>query len=117
MPLDIDESIIRIEQAKMNPISDESITEIFSVIKSQDSDMAVLLDIILRLIMEMDDHNKKTLFTTKILKFYGINNNDILSSRQRFVVEEGNLVKIPFLKNKQKEMLNILLDQMEVKVL
>ena len=117
MPIDINDSIIRIEQEKISPISDESIREIFSVIKSNDSDMSIMLDIMLRMLMEMDDQSKKTLFTMKILKFYGINNNDILATRQRFVIEDGNLVKIPFLKNKQKELIQILLDQLQVKVM
>ncbi len=117
MSTNLDDFIIRIEQSKMNPMTDESIHEIFSFLKGQDSDMGILLDIVLRLIMELNDVNMKTLFTTKILKFYGINNNDILSCRQRFVIEDGNLVKTPFLKNRQKEMIGILLDQLEVKVL
>jgi hypothetical protein len=117
MPIDLDDSIIKIEQEKMVPIQDEAIREIFSVLKSHDSDLAVILDIILRLVMEIEDQSKKTLFTMKILKFYGINNNDILATRQRFVIEDGNLVKMPFLKNKQKELLQMLLDQLEVKVL
>jgi len=117
MPINLDDSIIKIEQEKMVPIQDEAICEIFSVLKSHDSDLAVILDIILRLVMEIEDQSKKTLFTMKILKFYGINNNDILATRQRFVIEDGNLVKMPFLKNKQKELLQMLLDQLEVKVL
>lgn len=117
MTMNIDESITRIEQEKMNPVSDESIKEIFSVIKSQDSDMAVLLDMVLRLITELEDPNKKTLYMTKVLKFYGFNSNDILSTRQRIVIEDGMLVKVPFLKNKQKELIQMLLDQLEVKVL
>ena len=117
MPVDLSDSIMKIEQEKTIPITDESIREIFSVLKSHDSDLSVILDIILRLVMELDDQNKKTLFTTKILKFYGINNNDILATRQRFVIEDGNLVKIPFLKNKQKELIQILLDQLQVKVM
>lgn len=117
MDINIDESIIKIEQEQINPITDESIREIFSVLKSHDSDLSILLDMLLRLIMEADDQSKKTLYTMKILKFYGINNTDILSTRQRFVIEDGNLVKIPFLKNKQKELLKVILDQLEVKVI
>ena len=117
MPINLDESIIKIEQEKITPITDDSIREIFSVLKNNDSDLTVILDIILRLVMEIEDVNKKTLFTMKVLKFYGINNNDILATRQKFVIEDGNLVKIPFLKNKQKELLQMLLDQLEVKVL
>lgn len=117
MTIDLNESLIKIEQERINPISDESIREIFSVLKNNDSDLAVILDIILRLIMEIEDQSKKTLFTMKILKFYGINNTDILSTRQRFCVEDGNLVKTPFLKTKQKELLQIILDQLEVKVM
>lgn len=117
MPINLNESIMKIEQEKTVPITDESIKEIFSVLKSHDSDLSVILDIILRLIMDSDDQSKKTLLTMKILKFYGIHNNDILSTRQRFVIEDGNLVKMPFLKNKQKELLQMLLDQLEVKVM
>lgn len=117
MTINIEESIIKIEQEQIRPISDESIKEIFSVLKSHDSDLSVLLDMILRLIMSIDDQGKKTLFTMKLLKFYGINNVDILSTRQRFIIEDGNLVKIPFLKNKQKELLKVILDQLEVKVI
>ena len=58
----------------------------------------------------------KTYFLTKILKFYGINNTDILATRQKFVIDSGMLVKIPFLKKNQKECLLILLDQLNIKV-
>jgi hypothetical protein len=117
MAMNIDESITLIEQEKIHPVSDESIKEIFSVIKSQDNDMSILLDMMLRLIIELEDQNKKTLYMTKVLKFYGFNSNDILATRQRIVIEDGMLVKTPFLKNKQKELIQMLLDQLEVKVL
>jgi hypothetical protein len=112
----IDDSIMKIEVERVNPISNDSIKDIFSTLKIHDSDMSVILDIILKLIMELEDQCKKTLFTLKILKFYGINNTDILTTRHRNVVESGVVVKVPFLKNKQKEMLNILLNQLDVEV-
>jgi len=112
----LDQTIESIEKISLPVVTDEVVEEVISTIMSHDKDMEPLLDIILKLIKATPDGKDKTYFLTKILKFYGINNNDILSTRQKFVVDSGMLVKIPFLKKNQKECLMILLDQLNIKV-
>jgi len=112
----LDETIELIEKIEMPVVTNEVVEEVISTLISHDKDMEPLLDIILKLIKDTPDGKDKTYFMTKLLKFYGINNTDILATRQKFVIESGMLVKIPFLKKNQKECLMILLDQLNVKV-
>lgn len=112
----LDKTIETIEKIEMPVISDECIEEIFSTLRSQDSDMEPMLDIIYKLIKLSPNAKDKTYYTSKVLKFYGINNKDILSTRQKFIIESGLLVKVPFLKKSQKECISILLEQLNVKV-
>lgn len=112
----LDQTIETIEKIELPVVTNEVVEEVISTIISHDKDMGPLLDIILKLIKATPDGRDKTYFLTKILKFYGINNTDILATRQKFVIESGMLVKIPFLKKNQKECLAILLDQLNIKV-
>jgi len=112
----LQQTIDTIEKIEMPPVSNEVVEEVFSTLKHHDKDMVPLLDIITKLIKMVEDPKEKAFFVSKILKFYGINNTDILATRQKFVIESGMLVKIPFLKKSQKECLNILLDQLQIKV-
>jgi hypothetical protein len=112
----LDQTIVSIEKIELPGITNEAAEEVITTLISHDKDMEPLLDIILKLIKATSDEKDKTYFLTKILKFYGINNTDILTTRQKFVIDSGMLVKIPFLKKNQKECLSILLDQLHIKV-
>lgn len=112
----LQQTIDTIEKIEMPSITNEMVEEVFSALKHHDKDMVPLLDVVSKLVKMAEDPKDKAFFVSKILKFYGINNNDILSTRQKFVIESGMLVKIPFLKKNQKECLNILLDQLQIKV-
>jgi len=104
----------KIEVDKITPIADEQIIEIIDSLKYIDSDLKPLLDTITRLIEAVDDPSFKTHILRRILKFYGFGNGDILSTRQKFVIMEGQLVKRPFLKQNQKDCINILLDDLDI---
>lgn len=116
MSNNIENYIKKIELEKINAISDESIKEIFSLLSNIDKDLEILLNIIKDIILELNDQNLKTLYVIKIIKFYGINNSDILSSRNKHFVKDGMLIRKKFLKEKEKEMLEILLNQINLKV-
>lgn len=112
----LDEEIFRLEKDEITTISIEAISELFSILKHIDQDLAPFLDIVFRLIEECDDEKLRAISVVKILKYYGIANADILSSRQKFVVEEGLLVKKPFLKKSQKENIEVLMDQLGIEI-
>lgn len=112
----IEQHIKKIELEKVNAISDESIKEIFSLLSNIDKDLSILLNIMKDLILELEDQNLKTLYVIKVVKFYGINNSDILSSRNKHFIKNGMLIRKKFLKQKEKEMLEILLNQINLKV-
>lgn len=112
----LEKEIIRLEIEEVSIISLEAIKELFSILKKIDSDMSPLLDIIFRLMEHVDDEKVRSLSMIKILKFYGINNSDILASRQKMVVEEGILAKKPFLKKNQKENIILLLKQLNIEM-
>lgn len=110
----MDKEIEKIEIQRIVPISDDQIREILNTLKNIDRDLKPLLDTIIRLLDEIDDQAMKTYTLIRILKFYGFKNDDILSTRQKFVIVDGRLVKNPFLNEHQKECINILLEELEV---
>lgn len=112
----LDQTIVNIEKIELPGVTNEVVEEVITTLMSHDKDMEPLLDIVLKLIKSTPDEKDKTYFLTKILKFYGINNTNILATRQKFIIDSGMLVKIPFLKKNQKECLMILLDQLHIKV-
>ena len=70
--------------------------------KNLDKDLAPLLETVFRLIESNDDPHMQTMSLIKVLKYYGFNNADILSSRQKIVMEDDIMIKKPFLKKTQK---------------
>jgi len=112
----LDHEIFRLEKEEVVSIPIESIIELFSILKHIDQDLAPLLDIVFRLIDNVDDEKLRAITMVKLLKFYGIENADILSARQKFVVEEGHLVKKPFLKKSQRENIEVLMSQLGIEI-
>ena len=110
----MDRELEKIEVEKTTPVSDEQILEIIESLKHLDSDLKPLLDTIVRLLEEVDNQSFKTHMLRRVLKFYGFGNDDILSTRQKFTIMEGQLVKRPFLKQNQKDCINILLDDLNI---
>lgn len=110
----MDRELEKIEVEKITPVNNEKINEIIDSIKHLDTDLKPLLDTISRLLEEIDDQSFKTHILRRILKFYGFGNGDILSTRQKFIIMEGQLVKRPFLKQNQKDCINILLDDLDI---
>lgn len=110
----LDNELFKVEKEKIKPIEDEKIQEVISALKHIDRDMKPILEIISRFIEQSNDSNFKTLMFIKLLKFYGINNSDILTTRQKIVMVDRELVKSPFLKSKHKECINILLKDLNI---
>jgi len=110
----LDDEIVKIEIEKVIPIPDEKMQEVLVALKNIDNDLKPLLEIFSRFIAESSNPNFKTLMFIKLLKFYGINNSDILTCRQKIVLVERELVKTPFLKSKHKECINILLKDLNI---
>lgn len=113
---DIDREIEKIEKEQIQCLNDSQILEIIELLETIDEDLKNLLRILKEALLQINDRVEKTYLLIKLLKFYGFNNNDILSTRNKLILEDGNLVKKPFLKHSQKEMLSLLLQQMNVKV-
>jgi hypothetical protein len=111
----INNEIVKIQYNKVNPISDIQVDLIFENMDRIDPDLKPLSVILRSLIKNLDDNKVKTLYILYYLKFYGICNDDILAIRPKYIIEANKLVKIPFLKKKHKESINILLDTMGIK--
>ena len=110
----LDKEILKIEEDIIEIIPDSVIREILNIFKKIDTDMKPIIDLIGYLIDTNEDSKTKSLAVKKLLSFYGFcGNTDILSTRQKlFVVDKtGKLGKKPFLKEKDKECINILLKQ------
>ncbi len=108
--------VFRIERENINPISIEAINDIISFLKNSDKEMRPILDILHRLIEKCEDDQLRTLTIMKVLKFYGINNDDILSSRQKIIIDKKTLSKKHFLKKSQRDNLEALLDGLDIEV-
>ena len=63
---------------------------------------------------EIEDPNLKAYFFRRVLKFYGFGNKDILTTRQKLVLVDKELVKKPFLKQKHQDSINILLEDEDI---
>ena len=113
---ELSDEVFRVERENIKPISLEAINDILSFLKNSDKEMRPLIDIIHRLIEESDDDRLRTLTILKVLKFYGINNYDILSSRQKIVLEKKTLSKKPFLRKAQRDNLEALLEGLDIEV-
>ena len=107
--LKLEEEIFKVEKEKVDPLEKNKIMEILNLLKNIDHDLKPILNIIQRLIDESDDQIVNTLMVIKLLKFYGINNKDILTVRQKMLLVDRELVKVPYLKKNQIECINILL--------
>jgi hypothetical protein len=111
----VNEEIAKIQYSKVKPITDKQVDMIFDTMEKIDPDIKPLTVILSSLIKNLDDNKVKTLYILHYLKYYGIGNDDILTIRPKYIIESGKLVKIPFLKKKHKESINILLDTMGIK--
>lgn len=110
----IDRELEKIEIEKIKPISDEKMIEVINSLKHIDKDLKMLLDTFIKMMEKIEDQSFKTQMFRRLMKFYGFKNDDILSTRQKFVVIDKKLVKRPFLKQNQKECINILLDELDI---
>lgn len=111
----LEKELDNIEYEKCPELSENFIKDFFDTLKNIDKDMSFLMDLMYKMILDIEDKKKRIFYIRKVLYFYGLlNNTDILNSRQKFVVEEGKLVKKPFLKKSQKECINIFLKGYEV---
>jgi hypothetical protein len=111
----INGEIAKIQYSKVKPITNDQVDIIFEALEKIDPDLKPLTVILSSLIKNLEDGKVKTLYIISYLKFYGIGNDDILSIRPKYVIESNKLVKIPFLKKRHKESINILLDTMGIK--
>ena len=111
----INEEIAKIQYNKVKPITNNQVDIIFETMEKLDPDLKPLTVILSSLIKNLDDGKVKTLYILHYLKFYSIGNDDILTIRPKYIIESNKLVKIPFLKKKHKESINIILDTMGIK--
>lgn len=110
----LDNELIKAEVEQIDPIPNEKMLEVIDALKHIDQDLKPMLEIVARLLEQSPDAKFRTLMFKKLLKFYGINNSDILTSRQKMVMVGRELVKTPFLKTKHKECINILLKDLNI---
>lgn len=100
---------------KIPILSEEQCIEIINILKNIDSDLKPIHELFSFIIKNYIDDPisgySRGLVIVKLLEFYGIGNSDILTIRQKFIIEDNKLVKKPFLKNNQKECINILLKE------
>ena len=100
--------------AKEYTLNAEKILELLELFKNLDKDLSPLIDILMYSIKHSNDKVYNAILISKFLNFYGIGENtNILLTRQKFIIVGGELVKTPFLKKKDKEVINTLLSNIK----
>ena len=102
----------KLQEQDLEVIPVETILEMFSVFKQIDRDMEPIHDLLSYAVENIETDATRTVLFYRFLKFYGIMGNpDILKTRQKYVLLKGTktLQKVPFIKEKDKECINILL--------
>jgi hypothetical protein len=101
-------------EAKEYALSPSKIVELLELFKNLDRDLSPLIDILIYSIKHSNDNIYNAILISKFMNFYGVGENkDILLTRQKFIVVSGELVKTPFLKKKDKEVINTLLSNIK----
>lgn len=103
------------EDLKVVPI--ETIREMLTVFKELDKDMSKIHELLVYAVENMENDAARTVLFYRFLKFYGIMGDpDILKTRQKYILLKGTkeLQKVPFLKEKDKECINILLKEHDI---
>ena len=107
----------KLQEVDLEVVPDETIREMLTVFKHLDKDMSPVHDLLIYAIENMENPSTRTVLFYRFLKFYGIMGNpDILKTRQKYVLLKGTKVlqKVPFLKEKDKECINILLKEHDI---
>ena len=103
--------IIDSKEYELTPIK---IIELLELFKNLDKDLSPLIDILIYSIKHSSDNVYNAILLSKFMNFYGIGDNkNILLTRQKFIIVGGELVKTPFLKKKDKEVINTLLSNIK----
>lgn len=106
----LDKTLVEIEYENLETIPDTVISEVISILKNIDKELVPLLDLFQFSMNQQVDPSINTIVLYRILKFYGlIEDAKVLETRQKFILKGKNLVKKPFLKQKDKKHINILL--------
>lgn len=111
----IDSAIEKIQEENVIIIDKVKILEIIMIFKNLDMDLIPILDIIEYSIENISDDKVNSLVLKKLLKFYGLGKElDILETRQKISFIGNKLIKKPFLKKENVEMINILLQELNI---
>lgn len=111
----IDSAIEKIQEENVVIIDKVKILEIIMIFKNLDMDLIPILDIIEYSIENISDDKVNSLILRKLLKFYGLGKElDILETRQKISFIGNKLIKKPFLKKENIEMINILLQELNI---
>jgi hypothetical protein len=108
----INNEMERLLEENTNIISKDKILEILSIFKNLDMDLIPILEIIEYAINNIENEKVSSIILKKVVKFYGLGKEvDILKTRQKISLLSNKLIKKPFLKKENIEMINILLQE------
>lgn len=108
----IEDQMEKILEENIKVVDKEKIIELITIFKNLDSDLIPILEIIEYSINNIPSPQVQSVVLTKLLRFYGLGKEvDILKTRQKISMVEHKLVKKPFLKKENIEMINILLQE------
>lgn len=111
----IDNEMDRLLEENTNIISKDKIIELINIFKNLDMDLIPILEIMEYAINNIDNEKVNSIIIKKIIKFYGLGKEvNILKTRQKISILGNKLVKKPFLKKENVEMINILLHDINI---
>lgn len=112
----INEEIAKIQYIKTPGLNNSQIELVIDALIKIDPDLKPILAITLSLIHGLNDEKIKSLYLIQLLKFYGIGNDDILSVRNKYLIDSGKLIKKSFIRSKDKESILMLLKSVGIEV-
>lgn len=108
----LERELKKLQEKDLKVVPLEIIHEIIDVFSGLDKDMSPIHELLTYAIDNIDNDSVRTVIFYRFLKFYGIiGEYDILETRQKYILLKGTkeLTKSPFLKEKDKKCINILL--------
>lgn len=108
----LEKEITEIEYKNLEKIPLSVTKEVLSILKDIDKEMSNVLSIFEFCLEQQNDESVNSIVFYRLLKFYGLkdSHSKILETRQKFVIKGKSLVKKPFLTQKDKKHINILLE-------
>jgi hypothetical protein len=111
----INEQLEKYEHSHTKDIKTMPAVEIIRILQHLDKDMYPLLEVVVIALKLIPEDRDRGIIVKKILDFYGLGEEvNILKIRQKLDIIKNKIIKRPFLKPKDKENINSLIQDLKI---